>query len=280
MIRMKKFLISVIVVLMIILCILLYSRFIGVSGLDTRESVINTSISDGYDGLKVVHFSDLHYKKVITEKRVKELVKEINKINPDIVIYTGDLLDSDYKLKNKDINFLIEQLSSIKTKYGAFAIMGDNDYSNEEVVKNIYIQSNFTLLRNESSVIYNENNEKIYIGGLESYVNGKPNIGTFSEYNDIPYKIILVHEPDYIDEIIKVIPDTNLILAGHSMNGSINILGIKNLLLPKYAKKYYNPYYRINNTDIYISNGIGVDKVNFRLFNTPSINFYRFNNNY
>ena len=44
----------------------------------------------------------------------------------------------------------------------------------------------------------------------------------------------------------------------------MNILGIKNMLLPKDAKKYYKPYYKINNTDIYISNGIGVDKVNFR----------------
>ena len=87
---MKKFLISIILVLVVIFGILIYSRFIGVTGLDTKEIVINTNISEGYDGLKIVHFSDLHYKKVITEKRVKELVKEINKIEADIVIFTGD----------------------------------------------------------------------------------------------------------------------------------------------------------------------------------------------
>lgn len=274
---MKKFLISVIVVLIIIFGILLYSRFIGVIGLKTNEISMNAAISNSYDGLKVVHFSDLHYKKVITEKRVKDLVKEINKIEPDIVFYTGDLLDNDYKLTNKDINFLIKQLSSIKSKYGSYAVMGDNDYSNEEVVNNIYIQSNFTLLRNESTILYNENNEKIFIGGIDSYSKDKASIEMLNNTDDSLYKIILVHEPDYIDEVIKVIPNTDLILAGHSINGSINILGIKNMLLPKDAKKYYKPYYKINNTDIYISNGIGVDKVNFRLFNTPSINFYRFN---
>lgn len=261
--------------LVLIFGILLYSRFVGVTGLNTNEVLINANVSTGYDGLKVVHFSDLHYKKVITEKRVKELVKEINKIDADIVIFTGDLLDEDYKLTNKDINFLIEQLSSINTKYGAFAIMGDNDYSNEEVVYNIYIQSNFTLLNGKSSIVYNENNEKIYIGGIDSYIKNKADVNILTEYNDITYKIILVHEPDYIDEILKVIPDANLILSGHSMNGSMNIPGIKKLLLPKYAKKYYKPYYKVNNTDIYISNGIGVDKINFRLFNTPSINLYR-----
>lgn len=274
---MKKFLVSIILTLVIIFSILLYSRFIGIKGLDTNEIAINTNILNSYDGLKVIHFSDLHYKKVITEKRVKELVKEINKIEADIVIFTGDLIDNDYKLNNKDINFLIEQLSSINSKYGSYAIMGDNDYSNEEVVNNIYIQSNFTLLKGNSTIIYNENNEKIYIGGIDSYTMNKANISNLSGYNDISYKIMLIHEADYINKILKVIPDTNLILAGHSLNGSINVVGLKNMLLPKYANKYYKPYYKVDNTDIYISNGIGVDKVNFRLFNTPSINFYRFN---
>jgi len=275
---MKKFLISIILVLVVIFGVLIYSRFIGVSDLDTNEIVINTNISEGYDGLKIVHFSDLHYKKVITEKRVKELVSEINKINPDMVMFTGDLLDKDYTVTNSDINFLIEQLSSIKTRYGIFAVMGDNDYSNEEVVNNIYIQSDITLLKNTSTVIYNENNEKIYIGGLDSFNLNKADINLLDGYNDIDYKMILVHEGDYVDNVISKINDVDMILSGHSINGSINILGIKNILLPSGSKKYYKPYYKINNTDIYISNGIGVDRVNFRLFNTPSINFYRFDN--
>lgn len=275
---MKKFLISIILVLVVIFGILIYSRFIGVTGLDTKEIVINTNISEGYDGLKIVHFSDLHYKKVITEKRVKELVSEINKINPDMVMFTGDLLDKDYTVTNSDINFLIKQLSSIKTKYGIFAVMGDNDYSNEEVVNNIYIQSDVTLLKNTSTVIYNENNEKIYIGGLDSFNKNKADIDILDGYNDIDYKMILVHEGDYVDNVISKINDVDMILSGHSMNGSVNVLGIKNMLLPSGSKKYYKPYYKINDTDIYISNGIGVDKVNFRLFNTPSINFYRYDN--
>ena len=275
---MKKFLFSIIIVLVFIFGVLLYSRFIGVKGLNTNEILVNANVGTSYDGLKVVHFSDLHYKKVITEKRVKELVKEINKIEADIVIFTGDLIDNDYELSNSDINFLIEELSSIKSKYGSYAVLGDNDYSNIEVVNNIYIQSNFNLLNNSSSVIYNENNDRIYIGGMESYIEDKANINLLDEYQDISYKIILVHEGDYIDDILEVIPDTNMILAGHSLNGSVNVPFIKNIILPNGSKKYNKPYYKVNDTDIYISNGIGVDRVNFRLFNTPSINFYRFNN--
>ena len=274
--RIWKFMISVI---LIIIGIILYARFNGTMGLETKEyAIYDKNLPSGFDGIKIVHFSDLHYKKVITEKRVKELVSEINKINPDMVMFTGDLLDKDYTVTNSDINFLIEQLSSIKTKYGIFAVMGDNDYSNEEVVNNIYIQSDVTLLKNTSTIIYNENNEKIYIGGLDSFNKNKADINILDGYKDIDYKKILVHEGDYVDNVISKINDVDMILSGHSLNGSVNVLGIKNMLLPSGSKKYYKPYYKINDTDIYISNGIGVDKVNFRLFNTPSINFYRFDN--
>ena len=70
-----------------------------------------------------------------------------------------------------------------------------------------------------------------------------------------------------------------LILSGHSINGSINIPIIKKTLLPEGALNYYEEYYKINNTDIYISNGIGVNNLNFRLFNKPSFNLYRLKTN-
>lgn len=265
---MKKFLTLIIILLIIIFLTLVYSRFIGTTNFKTNEITITDNIPTP---MKIVHFSDLHYKKIITEKRVKEIITEINKIKPDLVIFTGDLINKDYKLKNNDINFLIEQLSKIETKYGCYSILGDNDLSDKETIKNIYIQSNFTLLENNYDIIYNEANNKILI---TDYID--ENI----EYiNDTSiYKIILTHKPDEIDNLINTNKNINLILGGHSLNGSINIPYLKKLFLQENAKKYYKPYYKINNTNIYISNGIGVDKINFRLFNTPSINFYRIKN--
>lgn len=278
---MKKILYSILAILIIIFLILIYARFIGTIGLNTNEISYQTEyISESYNGLKIVHFTDLHYKKVITEKRVEELIKEINKIKPDLILFTGDLLDKDYKINNKDITFLIKQLSNLNSTYGNFAILGDNDYGKEETIKNIYIQSNFTLLENDYSIIYNENNDKIFIGGLSTSTYEEADINKvmtyFSNNQDIKFKIIMLHEPDYIDTILNNYNNINLILAGHSINGSINIPLIKYFLSPNGAKKYYQPYYKKSNTDIYISNGIGLNNLNFRLFNHPSINFYRF----
>lgn len=280
---MKKILYTILTTLVIIFIILIYARFIGTQGLSTNEIAYKTEyISESYNGLKVIHFTDLHYKKVITKKRVKNLIKEINKNKPDIVLFTGDLLDNEYEITSKDISFLIKELSKIDTKYGKLSILGDNDYLKTDTVKNIYIQSNFTLLENDYSIIHNENNDLIFIGGVSTSNYDEANIDKtmnyFSNNPDIPFKIIMTHEPDYTDKILEKYPNINLIISGHSISGSINIPIINKALSPNGAKKYYKDYYKINNTNIYISNGIGLDKVNFRLFNQPSINFYRINN--
>ena len=124
---MKKILTKILVALIIILIILLYSRFIGIKGLKTNEITIKDNITESYNGLKIVHFADIHYKKVINEKKIKTLIKEINSLKPDIVVFTGDLIDNETTLSGKDIKFLIKQLSRIETKYGSYATLGDQD---------------------------------------------------------------------------------------------------------------------------------------------------------
>ena len=66
-----------------------------------------------------------------------------------------------------------------------------------------------------------------------------------------------------------------MIIAGHSHNGQIILPLIGPLMKKEGAKKYVSSYYKINNTNLYISGGIGNSKYQFRLLNHPSINFYR-----
>ncbi len=279
---MKKFMKFLLTLIIIIILILLYSRYIGTSGLITKEYKIETSdIDSSFDGLKVVQFSDLHYLRVTNSDNLKSVVDEINLINPDIVFFTGDLIDKDFKLSEKEEDELIELLSSINSKYGKYAIIGNHDIvKNEQELKNIFTSSDFNLMRNEYDIIYGENNDKLFIGGVDTYSYGMSDIDKTMKYftsnEDISYKIILVHEPDYIDTILNKY-DVNLVLSGHSHNGQINIPYIKNIFLPYGSEKYYDNYYKVDNTDLYISSGIGVSRINFRLFNRPSINFYRIN---
>lgn len=279
---MKKIVRFFLIIFLLITITIIYARYGGTSGLITKEYKIESSlIGEDFDGLKVVHFSDLHYLRVTNNDKLKEIVDEINLIKPDIVFFTGDLIDKDFTLTDKDKDDLINGLSSIKAKYGKYAVLGNHDYvKNIEIFKDIYSNSNFNLLQNSYDIIYSSNNNKLFIGGVDNYSYNEADINKVMEYfndnSDISYKIILVHEPDYIDNILTSY-NVNLVLAGHSHNGQINIPYIKNFFLPYGSRKYYENYYKVNDTDLYISSGIGESSVNFRLFNKPSINFYRIN---
>ncbi len=279
---MKKIVRFFLIIFLLITITIIYARYGGTSGLITKEYKIESSlIGEDFDGLKVVHFSDLHYLRVTNNDKLKEIVDEINLIKPDIVFFTGDLIDKDFTLTDKDKDDLINELSSIKAKYGKYAVLGNHDYvKNIEIFKDIYSNSNFNLLQNSYDIIYSSNNDKLFIGGVDNYSYNEADINKVMEYfndnSDISYKIILVHEPDYIDNILTSY-NVNLVLAGHSHNGQINIPYIKNFFLPYGSRKYYENYYKVNDTDLYISSGIGESSVNFRLFNKPSINFYRIN---
>lgn len=281
---MKKKLIIILSIILGILGIIFYSRFIETSLFETKEyKISNVNLANDFSGLKIIHISDIHYGRITSTKMIKKIIKEVNLIKPDIIVITGDLIDKDATLTEKDISFLKDSLAKLESKYGKYSIYGNHDitYSREKI-EEIYKYSNFKLLVNDYDIIYGKKNEALFIGGLDSLLEGEQNIektmSYFNDHEDILYKILLVHEPDSTDNILEKYPNTNLILAGHSHNGQVRLPLIGAIYTPSGSKKYYDNYYKINETDLYISSGIGVSRINFRLFNKPSINFYRIYN--
>ena len=278
---MNKWLKYTLSILLIIIGIVLYARFIGTMGFDTKEyTIYDKNLPGGYDGLKIVHFSDLHYNRAITSDKVDKIIKEINLINADIVVFTGDLIDKDMNITKNDYDYLKKALGKIKSKYGKFAILGNHDYKEMDLVIDVFNSSGFKYLENSYEIIYNEKNEKIFIGGIGNVSYNLDDIDKTMEYfnsnDDISYKIMLVHEPDISDEIVDNY-NVSLILAGHSHNGQVRLPIIGALYKPPGAKNYYDEHYVIDGANLYISSGLGVSTVNYRFWNRPSLNFYRVN---
>lgn len=278
---MNKFFKIFISIILIIVLTLLYARYIGTYGFITKEyTLYSEKLPNDFDGLKIVHFSDIHYNRAISSSKVDEIVDEINLINADIVVFTGDLVDKDVELKNSDFECLTKAFNKINAKYGKYAVLGNHDYNNMDEIIGVFNDSGFKYLENSYDIIYSLNNEKIFIGGIGNVSYNLDNLDKTMEYfnsnNDTHYRIMLVHEPDISDNIIDNY-DVDLILGGHSHNGQVRFPGIGAIYTPNGSKKYYDEYYDINGTPLYISSGIGVSLINYRFFNKPSINFYRIN---
>ena len=131
--------------------------------------------------------------------------------------------------------------------------------------------SEFISINNFFDNLYSEKNENILLIGLNTKIDTSLLTNIINE-NKANYKILVFHESDSFKEIKNY--DVNLVLSSNSLNGQVNIPGIKKIFLNKNSNEYYEPYYKIKSKDFFISNGIGTDKFDFRLLNNPSINIY------
>lgn len=260
------------VILIFVTILITYGFTFGIKGFKVKEYlVIDKDLPNSFYGFKVVHFSDLHYGRTINNKNIKNIIDEINKLDADIVIFTGDLVDRDTKVNSDIKNTLIENLSKVKSTYGNYFVGGNHDLVNKSFYE-IMENSNFKNLEKNKDTIYKEDSS-ITLLGTKSSINKKVNTSYIENLKLSKYNIFLMHEPDNI----KYIKDYkfDLILSGHSHNGQVRLPIIGKIITPNGAKVYYDEFYKIDNSNFFISSGIGTSVLDIRLFNKPSINFYR-----
>lgn len=241
-------------------------RYIGTSFIKTKEYFITDSrIPLSFHGKKILHFSDLLYGSTINEDDLKKLTKEFQRIKPDIVIFTGDIIDKHYQLSKDDLSIIKDFFKSIPYTIGKYAVKGDLDSATYDLIMN---EADFTNLDNERRLVYNKDTTPISLIGLNSNNLELENVKNNS--NSELYQISIIHNFDYYEESIN----SDLILAGHNLNGELYLPFFEGLLG---NNKYNKSYYEINNSQVYISNGLGSPH-KIRMFNHPSINVYRLRN--
>lgn len=255
----------------------LYITYIATKMMIVEEQVvISQELPDSFAGKKIIQFSDLHFGSTMFLSDVENMVNEINKRNPDLVVFTGDLIDEDYELSTQEAEELMKELKRIKATSGKYAVSGEED---QDIFQTIMNQSDFTILNNDYDFVYSNDNNPILIVGLSSLSTNR-NIEDafryFREENHNPniFTITLLHEPDSITNI-KDTYKTNLALAGHSHNGEIHFPFLDGISKMEGATAYYEKHYTLENTELYISSGLGTSNYHFRLWNHPSISFFR-----
>lgn len=261
---------------LIIFLMYLILRYFGTSGLIVREYAPSfDNLPKSFYGLKIVQFSDLHYGHTTDIEDVRKLVKKINYLNPDIVVFTGDLIDS--KFTNEDLRLLEKELSLIEAKLSKYMVLGNHDRSSQ--IADLLVKANFIDLNNNYDLIYNNSNESIIISGIGDLILKRHDIDEAMRYfkdenNPRLFSIVITHEGDVLDDVLGNYP-VDLALAGHSHNGQVRLPKIGSLITPYGAKIYKEKEYHERGASIYVSGGIGTTILPFRLFNHPSINLIR-----
>jgi uncharacterized protein len=245
-----------------------------------------------FHGLKVLQISDWHIGSFFGQKeKVKESIELINQQKADIILFTGDFVNN----VAEELEPFVHIVSQIKAPFGVYSILGNHDYGeyvswkseaeHEENMQKLFTyQANagFRLLRNDSVIIEKEG-EKIGIAGVENW--GLPPFPQYGNINkalenisNLPFKIVMSHDPSHWDAEIVGKTNTDLTLSGHThgMQFGINLPGIKwSPVQWKYPR--WNGLYQVDNQYLYVNVGIGYIAFPGRVGFLPEITVFELN---
>ncbi|MFT5167270.1 MAG: putative MPP superfamily phosphohydrolase [Saprospiraceae bacterium] len=232
------------------------------------------NLPKAFDGLKIVQISDLHLGSFNDNfEPIKEAVQMINDLEPDYIFFTGDLVNE----SPTEAEPWIAVLKALKAKHDKYSILGNHDYgwgkiseaekiANSKGVVEITKRMGFKVLLNEHQIIERQG-EKIGLVGVENWgfseQNWFPTKGDYKKsvagMEEVPFKILLSHDPSHWDHHIVGKEQVDLTLSGHTHGGQVGIT-IPGLLEISAAKLFYKRYaglYKEGKQHLYINRGLG-----------------------
>lgn len=199
--------------------------------------LVDAKIPNSFNGYRIVQLSDAHlgtWGKDTTF--VHKLVEKVNSLNPDVIFFTGDIVNRE----TVELTPFLKTLSRLRAKDGVYSILGNHDYgdyvkwnsqvekaSNLELMKAWQRQIGWKLLTNDHAYIV-QGNDSIVVIGVENW--GEPpfkqygnlsnaypdNAHTQSGLYDDKFKILLSHNPEHWNQEVTSMSNIDLTLSGHT----------------------------------------------------------------
>ncbi len=239
------------------------------------------------EALRVVAISDLHVgEPYVGLKRVRQVVRRINAMSPDLVVLLGDYAAGHrFITEPVQIADVAPILAQIKAKHGVYAVLGNHDWWDDLAAQrrgggpNLYAD---ILTREGIKVLSNEALQlpgtRIWLAGLEDQLAVRGPTGRWEGLDDLPGTlaqipkdapaILLAHEPDIFPEVPERIA---LTLSGHTHGGQVRLFGWSPLVPSRFGNRYAYGHVQEDGKSLVISGGIGCSIAPVRLGVVPEI---------
>jgi uncharacterized protein len=236
-----------------------------------RVEVKHPSLPSVFDGFKIALFSDVHWGFFLSYKFLRKSINAIQFGQPDMICFTGDLIDSQKSLST--LSEFIPLLAKLQAPFGKFAVVGNHDYRAgvKQVIHSLKA-GGFTVLQNEHHVIQRGKN-RLHIIGLDDALEGDPNpMQAVAGMCNDGFHLVLVHEPDYALLNRHSYP-FHFQLSGHSHGGQCRLPGIGPLLTSHLGRTFHTGLNVKRNFQVYTNRGLGTTFLPVRFLCRPEITF-------
>ena len=237
------------------------------------------NLPESFRGTRIVHISDIHSGSFLDKAAVQRGVEKILKEKPDLILFTGDLVND----HAEEMNDYIDVFNQLKAPLGVYSTLGNHDYGeyaiprdldrdqrrskvaeNVSKMKDVHSSLGWKLLMNEH-VMLEKNGASIALMGVENWSKK----GNFSKYGKLeqahpgsleaPFKILMSHDPSHWNgEVTEKYGDIDLTLSGHThgMQFGVEVPGFRWSPV-QYMYKQWAGLYQQGNQKLYVNRGFG-----------------------
>lgn len=242
----------------------------------THRTVVLTRLSPALDGLRIAQLSDFHYEQYTEPYFIREVVAQVNRLAPDVVLLTGDYI-SEGPLphwRGRLTSYpCAEILSGIQCPQ-RWCVLGNHDATVGPVAVTDALESHGLPVLANRYVPLERNGARIWISGVKDAGYSDPDLhlaaprGLQSAQEPV---ILMAHEPDYASHVVRH-GGVDLMLSGHTHGGQIRVPFVGALYLPPLGRKYVEGLFHLENgLQLYVNRGLGTVGIPVRFDCRPEL---------
>lgn len=227
----------------------------------TALSVKSPNLPTTAPPIKVLHISDLHIEK--WTKRESNVLKFAQEANPDLIIISGDYVNTSYQT-DPDTHAIVHRLlSQLRAPHGVFAVFGTPPVDLKQHVAPIFDDlPHITIMRHHWELVDLGEGRQIAIMGLDCTHHLQTDAARLERlYRQVPAhlpKLFVYHSPEMMPQAVQ--HGIDLYLCGHTHGGQVRLPLLGPILTSsQLGRAYVMGHYQENDTNLYVSRGIGLE---------------------
>lgn len=227
-----------------------------------------------FDGYRIVQISDLHADRWMTPRRLRGLVERVNRLEPDLVAITGDLVTEAATGREPE---LADALGGLRAPDGSVAVLGNYDYvAGERVVRDLLHGAGVRELANDVYTVHRAGS-MLHVAGVDDLWHRRARLDlVLRRMPGSGAAILLAHEPDFAD-VAAAAGRFDLQLSGHTHGGQVRLPLLGPVLRPRHGRIYHTGLYEVEEMIQYTNRGLGMFPPRLRLNCRPEITVFTLN---
>ena len=242
----------------------------------THRDVFIPGLPQAFDGFRIAQLSDIHLDEYTEPFFLSDAVRDVNRLNPDVVFLTGDFVTHGILPRRLAVGAAWQcanLLNQIQCPH-RYAVLGNHDVliGPQDIIAALTANS-ITVLDNAHLPIERAG-ARFWLAGLDDPVEGTPDpeLAIPASIRNVRHELIvlLCHAPDYVDDLLTSPTGraVSLVLSGHTHGGQVRAPLVGPLILPPLGRKYVEGWFRFGSLQLYVNRGLGTVGVPIR-FNCP-----------